>query len=288
MSQPVYYLGCPVWTWPTWRGTIYPNRAPKKKWLHHYSAKFNCVEGNSTFYGIPSTDTVSRWADETVDGFRFALKFPKAISHDSSLIDAQLETETFLKLLAILESGNRLGPTFLQLSPYFAPRQFPALKQFLLGLPNEYPYAVEVRHPGWFEPVVERELNSLLTEANVDRVIFDSRPLFSAEPNDEYEIKSQNRKPQVPIRKMATGKHPLLRLIGCNQPERVDPWIEEWVEQVALWIEDGRVPYVFTHAPDDEYAPQIAKRFHAALSQKIELPALPPWEPPPAEQLDLF
>lgn len=288
MNHPAYYLGCPVWTWPTWRGTIYPQSAPQKRWLHHYSTKFNCVEGNSTFYGIPRPETVARWASETVDGFRFALKFPKSISHDSSLIDAQMETEAFLELLSILKNADRLGPTFLQLSPYFAPRQLPALKQFLMGLPNDFPFAVEVRHAGWFEPTVERELDSLLAELQMDRVIFDSRPLFSAEPTDEYEIKSQNRKPQVPIRKQATGKFPLLRLIGCNQPERVDPWIDEWVEQVSNWIGEGRVPFVFTHAPNDEFAPQIACRFHQALSQKIELPPQPSWETPPAQQLDLF
>ena len=288
MTQPAYYLGCPVWTWPTWRGTIYPSRASQKKWLHYYSTKFNCVEGNSTFYGIPSVETVARWAAETVDGFRFALKFPKAISHDSALVDAQLETEAFSQLLATLNDADRLGPTFLQLSPYFAPRQFPALRQFLISLPKTFPFAVEVRHAGWFEPVVEKELDALLTEVKMDRVIFDSRPLFSREPLDEYEIKSQNRKPKIPIRKQAIGKHPLLRLIGCNQPELVDPWIDEWVEQVALWISQGRVPFIFTHAPNDEFAPQIARRFHAALSQKIELTPLPAWETPPAQQLDLF
>lgn len=284
-----YFLGCPVWTWPTWRGSIYPARAPQKKWLHYYSTKFSCVEGNSTFYGIPTPETVTRWAEETVDGFRFALKFPRAISHDKELVAAELETEAFLNLLNILNEHDRLGPTFLQLSPYFAANRFNALQQYLKNLPREFPYAVEVRHPDWFQPETEQRLDALLTELEIDRVIFDSRPLFSADPTDEYETKSQQRKPQVPIRKQTTGRFPFVRLIGRNQIELVDPWIEEWTDQVQSWIEEGLKPYVFTHAPDDEFAPQIARRFHDSLSRKLsKLPSLPEWEVAAPKQLDLF
>lgn len=264
-------------------------RAPKTKWLHHYSTRFNCVEGNSTFYGIPSSETARRWAGETIDGFRFALKFPRLVSHDKSLIDAQLETEAFLNVVSILASADRLGPTFLQLSPHFGPRQFEDLESYLRQLPTEFPYALEVRHPDWYLPEIESELDAMLEELAVDRVVFDSRPLFSAPPTDDYETKAQNRKPKVPIRKQTTGQFPLLRLIGRNEVSFVDPWIEEWADQVAEWVRKGLTPFVFTHTPDDEFAPQLAFQFHQRLMTLLKgLEPLPDWETPPPEQKSLF
>lgn len=284
-----YFLGCPAWNWPTWKGTIYPERATQKRWLHYYSTKFNSVEGNSIFYGIPSPETARRWVAETVDGFHIAPKFPRIVSHDKALVDTAAEMEAFLEVVSILHQGNRVGPAFLQLSPYFSPKQFPALKTFLQQLPKEFCFAVEVRHLDWFRPEIEPQLDGLLDELNMNRVIFDSRPLFSADPTDEYEVKSQGRKPKVPIRKQTTGQFPFLRLIGRNAVSLVDPWIDEWTDDVKAWIEAGLTPYVFTHSPNDEFAPEIARRFHKRLGEKLRgLPPLPDWEEPAPTQLDLF
>lgn len=264
-------------------------RAAKTKWLHWYSTKFNSVEGNTTFYGIPTTETARKWASQTVDGFRFVLKFPRMISHDKALVDAELETDAFLEVVSTLGAANRLGPTFLQLSPYFAPRDFLVLERYLRGLPSDFPFALEVRHHDWFLPEVESELDAMLGELCIDRVVFDSRPLFHSPATDESEIQARERKPRVPIRKHAIGQFPMLRLIGRNEVSRVDPWIEEWTDQVKTWIEHGETPFVFLHTPDDGFAPELANRFHCRLMDKLDqLSALPSWEEPIAEQKQLF
>lgn len=284
-----YLIGCPVWNWASWRGSIYPSGAPQKRWLHHYSTKFNCVEGNTTFYGIPSEDTAARWADETIDGFRFALKFPKVISHEKGLLNIGVELEAFLNVLSILAASGRLGPTFLQLPPYFSSKQFSTLASFLRQLPNEFPFAVELRNLDWYQAPIESELDGLLEELFIDRVVFDSRPLFSSPPSDDDEEKARTRKPRMPVRKNATSQFPMLRLIGRNEITKVDPWIDEWTDQVKVWINEGRTPLVFAHAPDDTFAPALALRFHQELQNKIDqLGSLPQWEPPPQQQLDLF
>lgn len=286
---PPYHIGCPAWVWPTWRGTIYPPRAAKTKWLHYYSSKFNSVEGNTTFYGIPSPETAKKWADQTIDGFRFALKFPRVISHDKALVGTEIETEAFLNVLSILGSASRLGPTFLQLSPYFAPRDFLILEKYLRSLPSDFPFALEVRHHDWFLPEIESELDAMLSELCIDRVMFDSRPLFHSPAADESEIQARERKPRVPIRTQTTGQFPMLRLIGRNEVSRVDPWIEEWTDQVKAWIESGKSPFVFMHTPDDGFAPELGHRFHLRLMDKLDgLQPLPAWEEPAAEQKQLF
>ncbi len=263
-----YRIGCPVWSCPHWRGSVYRKSAPRSDWLKEYSRIFSTVEGNSTFYGIPAVDTFQRWADETCDGFRFALKFPRTISHEHQLLNVQVETDAFLEGLSILHESNRLGPSFLQLSPWFDPTRLDQLQRYLLRLPVQFSYAVEVRHPGFFQSPVEDELNAFLRELGIDRVIFDSRPLFSHPPTDEIEEAAQQRKPKVPVRPVVTGSNPILRLIGRNDVSAVQAYIDGWVQQVAQWISAGHQPYVFTHTPDDRFAPELAQRFQDAMTRQ--------------------
>lgn len=43
------------------------------------------------------------------------------------------------------------------------------------------------------------------------------------------------------------------------------PWTEEWAGKTAQWIQNGLRPLMFTHAPDDTFAPEFARVFHKAL-----------------------
>ena len=274
-----YHLGCPVWACDHWRGTLFESNAPRRTYLTRYASAFDTVEGNSTFYGLPSTSTVHRWAESVAPGFRFALKFPRAISHDRRLIRAERETAEFLELLEILAAHDRLGPSFLQLPPDFAADWFEALESYLRALPVSFPFAVEVRHADWFDGgASEARLDDLLRELAMDRVIFDSRALFSAPPSDETERVSQGRKPRVPLRHTVTARNPFVRFVGRNDVTSLGPWIDEWADVVAGWIERGLEPYVFTHAPDDTFAPAFARAFHTAVRDRVpSLPDLPTW-----------
>lgn len=255
------FVGCPVWACDGWVGSLYSS-SKRRTWLSEYSEVFSTVEGNSTFYAMPTIATVKRWADETRPGFRFALKFPRVISHDCRLQHAQEETRLFIEALEVLQQCDRLGPSFLQLPPSFSGKQFTVLESYLRQLPRELPFAVEVRHLDFFQhsPHDDR-LNELLFELGMDRVIFDSRALYSNAPSDEYEEASQSRKPDLPVRPVAIGNRPLVRFVGRNSVDETQPWIEEWTPVIAEWIDRGKTPYVFTHSPDDLYAPQFAARF---------------------------
>lgn len=264
-----YYLGCPVWSTAEWKGTVYAAKAPQKNWLKQYSRTFGTVEGNTTFYAIPALETFHRWSEQVEPGFRFALKLPRVITHDKSLKNAQVETDQFLQGLQILSESGCLGPTFLQFHERFGPSRFQDLEGYLRNLPKEFPFAVEVRDHAWFqEPFAER-LNGLLEELGMDRVIFDSRPLYSAPPTDEIEARAQGRKPRSPVRQHVTGSHPFLRFIGRNQVESVVPWIQQWTPIVATWIEQGKVPFIFMHTPHDKFAPDLAVIFHRQLAQHV-------------------
>ncbi len=269
-------IGCPIWSCPHWRGTVYRATSPRSEWLREYSRIFSTVEGNSTFYGIPKPDTFRRWAGDTEDGFRFVLKFPRAISHELQLIDAERVTDEFLAGVSILHDADRLGPSFLQLAPGFGPDQIDSLGRFLEDLPVQFPWAVEVRHSQFFEAPFEKVLYELLSGLGIDRVIFDSRPLFSAPASDEIESVAQQRKPQIPVRTQTTGTNPILRLIGRNNLSTAQTWIGDWSNKVIEWSELGLSPYIFAHTPDDRFAPEFANMVSSAIpgnSPGIRLPS---------------
>jgi uncharacterized protein YecE (DUF72 family) len=289
-----YFLGCPVFASADWPNLVYPPKAPRATWLSWYSRSFNTVEGNSTFYSLPSREVISKWATETADGFQFCLKVPREISHDARLVGCESPTAALFDRLQLLKDADRLGPCFLQLAPTFSAREFSALIKFIVAWPKELPLAVEVRHADYFDDGRhERNLDELLTEHGVDRCLFDSRCLFSAPPSTQSELVSQGRKPKSPHRVTVTGKRPMLRLVGRDQVELADPWIAEWTPIVARWMDSGLTPYVFTHAPNDALGPAFARRFHEALRKaRPATPELstPDFTPPekPSRQRRLF
>lgn len=274
-----YYLGCPVWACADWTGSVFRRDARRADWLTQYSQAFNTVEGNSTFYAIPSQDAVARWASDSAPGFRFALKFPQTISHERQLEHCDADLNRFLAVLEILGQADRLGPTFLQLPAQFGPAQLPSLAKFLDGLPPEFPYAVEVRHPGFFaQGPEERAFDDILTQRSIDRVLFDSTILYDGPPTDEHEQESQRRKPHVPVRRTVTGRRPLVRFVGRDDVERSRAGLVGWASTVAAWIDQGLEPYFFTHSPCDAFAPATAQIFHDALrAVRPATPPLPEW-----------
>ena len=266
-----YRIGCPVWGCRQWADEIYPAGTPAEDYLAWYSRVLPTVEGNSTFYGVPSKSTFEKWRDGAAETFQFCFKFPRKISHELKLLRCDAELDEWLDRLEVLHDAKRLGPTFLQLAPSFSFAYFAQLEAFLRRLPTDWPWAVEVRHQDWFDEADKEScLNDLLTELKIDRVIFDSRPLNSMSATDSTEAVSQTRKPKSPFRTTVTGKRPMVRLIGRNNAAEVTGYWEWWAEQIASWIRDGYQPWIFTHAPDDELCTGLARILHELI--RLQLP----------------
>ena len=287
-------VGCPVWACDHWKGELYTRKAKRADFLPQYSRTFALVEGNSTFYALPSPDTVRKWATSTEPGFRFCLKLPRAITHDRRLVNANVESRAFLSLVQVLAEEDRLGASFLQLPPTFSADEYPALRDYLRKWPREFPLAVEARHPDWFDGRDrENAFDSLLSHHGMDRVLLDSRALFANPPTTEHETVSQTRKPRVPLRTTVISGRPLVRFIGRDDIDQAQPWIDEWAEVVAGWLDRGIEPEFFCHAPNDQFAPAFCRRFVDAVRQlRPSVPPIGPFpgeeEPAPVEQLDLF
>ena len=271
MIELPYYLGCPSWSENAWREGLYPQNARPADFLSLYAQVFNAVEGNTTFYARPAPTTVQRWAQSTPEHFRLTTKFPRDISHGGDLREQLHAAEDFLQLLQPL--GVRVAPFWLQLPASFGPQRLTELVSFIDAL--QRPLAVEVRHPEFFaRGDAERLLNRLLMDRGVERICLDPRALFSCHSTDPAVLHAQSKKPKVPPRPAAFTQCPQVRFIGRPELEANDPYLLPWIEKVAGWIEEGRTPYVFLHTPDNHRAPELARRFHRQLSER--LPGLPP------------
>ncbi len=143
------YLGTQGWSYKSWEGVFYPSGTPANRYLAAYATQFRALEIDSSFYGTPRLSNLEKWVKDTPDDFRFAAKFPKQITHEKMLRDAERETALFLDAMSKL--GAKLGPLCLQFAYSFAPENRARLDEYLGALPDAFRYAVEIRHRGWLQ-----------------------------------------------------------------------------------------------------------------------------------------
>lgn len=282
-GDAVLAVGCAQWTHHAWRARD-PGRGGSD--LARYARWCTAVEGNTTFYALPTPDTVARWRADTPDDFRFCFKVPREVSHDRRLRDAAQPLRVFLDRIGPL--GDRLGPVWVQLPASFGPADLPVLDRFLAGRPDDRRWAVEVRHRSFeAQGPAERALHDLLHARDVDRVVIDTRALFGVPPVTPAEHEAWERKPRMRVRPVALGPHPTVRFIGCSDPDATAAHWQPWLDPLIRWIEEGRRPMVFVHTPDNADAPLLCRRLHdevrARLPRLAPLPQLP--DPPTASAL---
>jgi uncharacterized protein YecE (DUF72 family) len=142
------YLGTMGFSYKDWVGVFYPEGLASRDYLSYYSRIFNAVEIDSTFYGTPKAETVTRWAAMTPPDFQFCLKTPRANTHDLGLGAAAGVMRDFVEVVGKLE--DKLGVILLQFPPSFTVDRLADLDAFLAEAPAGPRYAVEVRHRSWY------------------------------------------------------------------------------------------------------------------------------------------
>ena len=144
-----YYLGCSGWSYDGWKGPFYPKDLDNRYWLSYYSQIFDFVEIDSTFYRIPSKFMVNNWNKRTPESFRFAVKFPKIITHDKRLKDVEKDIEQFYDAMESLY--DKILVFLIQLPPSLQIAEgLDLIKNLQYQLDPSFRYAIEVRHHSWF------------------------------------------------------------------------------------------------------------------------------------------
>lgn len=270
-AAPVH-LGTSSWLFDGWRGVFYPDKLPKAHYLTYYTTQFDTVEVNTSFYAIPAPSTLLAWVESAPPGFTYALKFPRAITHDLRLVDCQAMTLTFLDTLRAL--GSACAPAFLQFPPDFTRRTYGrVLASFLDWLALEacdLRLAVEVRAQDLMTPafaafLAERNFALVLADREQSLDLFDSW----------FELAQEGVGPAFAF----------IRWIGDDrngpQGDRElellrDTQLAQWAARIELLVHHGKEVFGYMHNPYEGHSPASVRRLKDLLAQRMTLPAWPP------------
>ncbi len=260
-KNPRIYTGCAKWGRKEWVGLIYPEGTKDKEFLDHYVQNFNGIEMNTTFYNIRKS-TVENWASRAPEGFRFSPKFSRNISHLKRINDdAQRFTDYFLDAASGFE--DKLGPSFLQMPDNFSGKYVERLAKYVQHIPADFPMFVELRHTDWFtDPAVADETFSMLAECGKGAVITDVG----------------GRRDVLHMR--LTSPKAFVRFNGYNLHPSDYERLDEWVERVKTWIENGLEElYFYAHQEDETHTPvtcdYFIKKLNAACGLQLQRPDFP-------------
>jgi uncharacterized protein YecE (DUF72 family) len=238
MTRATFRVGCSGWQYKHWRGNFYPADLPQRQWLEHYTAQFDTVEVNNSFYRLPEEGVFADWRARTPPGFLFAVKASRFLTHMKKLKDPE---EPVTRLFSrATELRGKLGPMLYQL-PRQMPKNLERLRGFLDVLPPRIKHTIEFRHPSWYDADVLR----LLQQRNVALCLHDM-------PGSETPRVLTARFVYVRFHG-ATGRYD-----GAYPREALDEWAQWLVSQ-------RRRAYVYFNNDIGGHAPRDA----AALKQAL-------------------
>ncbi len=149
MTTSRLWAGASGYSFKEWLGTFYPEKIKPDQMLAYYAGRLPTVEINNTFYRMPNAETLENWRATTPEGFRFAIKASRRITHMARIkAESAADSVDFLyRNLAAL--GPKRGAVLFQLPPNLK-KDLPRLVEFLRLLPPEHRAAFEFRNESWF------------------------------------------------------------------------------------------------------------------------------------------
>lgn len=244
-------VGTSGWQYRDWAGAFYPEGLPQKRWFEHYATVFSTVEINASFYRLPRETTVESWRERAPDGFCFAVKGSRYLTHNKKLNDPEAPIATITGRIGPL--GPTLGSWLWQLPPNLH-KDLPRLERFLGALPGAN-HAVEFRHTSWYDDEVE----DVLRRHGVAWVWLSDR--------------------QMPHRTPITAPFVYLRFHGLSADEDQryrwdysEAELEPWADRLRAAAADGRDGWAYFNNDFAAIAPRNALTLIAMLGDVAE-----PW-----------
>jgi uncharacterized protein YecE (DUF72 family) len=203
--------------------------------LDFYQQRFDTVEVNNSFYGLPSTATLATWREATHPDFCFAVKASRFITHLKRLRDTKEGLQRLLERVA--ELGPKLGPILFQLPPHWS-CDLLRLRDFLDVLPHGRRYVFELRDASWHNA----EVYTLLREHNAGFCI--------------YELAGVRSPLEV------TADFAYVRLHGPETAAYTGSYSPEalttWADRLRAWQRELRAAYVYFDNDQAGFAAQNA------------------------------
>lgn len=270
-----YRIGLPAWAFPGWQGRYFHNRPST---LSSYANVFNTVEGNTTFYQIPSHKMVAGWCEALANSdFEICFKLPRTITHEPVANSGDLNV--FFDRISRL--GRNIGPVLLQFPATVGPENVGFLNTLFSQLPSGYRYVLEVRHPGFLSQ--PQLLEPLLEKFAFGRVMMDTRAVFKGDRSHPEVLEALHNKPDLPVLETVYNRLVFVRLLLHPDLTSNTVYIDQWVNRVVQALTRGWDCYMMIHCPNNVHCPELAVAFHRALCEQPgteRLSALPPWPVP--------
>lgn len=161
------HIGCSGYYYSSWKNKFYPEGLPSAKWLEYYSSVFNALELNSTFYRQPQLSALKKYAGVVPNGFVFAVKMSRYLTHIKRLNQCAEEVQIFQD--HVYEGlQDKLGAFLFQLPASF---KYSAenLEHVLASVPSGPQNVVEFRDQSWWnQDAREAFKQHCITVCNVD------------------------------------------------------------------------------------------------------------------------
>lgn len=142
-----FAIGTSGYSFPDWRGTVYPRGLPQSRWLEHYAEHLRLLELNVSYYRQPAPATIDRLVNATPSDFRVIVKVHRSISHENQVEPAAGELLRLTEPLRLVD--KHLG--FLVQFPYSF-KNNKSSRYYLTEVRHsfkDYPLYIEFRHDSW-------------------------------------------------------------------------------------------------------------------------------------------
>ncbi len=145
------YFGTSGFSYSDWIGIVYPHDMPKTEWLRYYAHEFSSLELNSTYYAIPSLQTIESLVARTGNGFQFAVKANQEITHNRMPDDDTFQI--FIRMLQPIIDAGKFGCILAEF-PYSFHNTLENIEyiEYVRGNFGDLPLVVEFRNIDWLKP----------------------------------------------------------------------------------------------------------------------------------------
>jgi uncharacterized protein YecE (DUF72 family) len=245
------YIGTSGWVYKEWQKHFYPKDVPAKRQFEFYVTQFPTVEINATFYRLPTLKMVRGWRDKAPEGFVFAVKGSRFITHILKISAASKGLRKYFSRLKPLE--KRVGPVLWQLPP-FMKKSPERLEMFLKILAKNYCHAMEFRNLSWYE---NDEAFEVLRKYKIAHVNLSSL--------------------KMPMNLTVTADSVYIRFHGLEGGAYHDytrPELKPWARFIRKQARAGRNVYAYFNNDLNVHAPENAKRLMELVGKAAVKPSV--------------
>jgi uncharacterized protein YecE (DUF72 family) len=256
-------IGTSGYSFDDWRGSFYPEKLQRNKWLNYYSGFFPCVEINATYYRTPPVTTFRSMAERTPERFEFWVKVPGAATHGRA--DFMPAVKQFLDAVKPLREAGKLSG-FLAQFPQSFQRNDTSLDRIAKlhdAVGSDGMLAVEFRHTAW----AVDETFEFLKRHGIVHVAVDLPPLPDL-PVADVRVTAPSSYIRLHGRNSRTWRNP--KLGDRYDYEYSTDELKEWLPRIRQLDEKCASTYIFFNNCHAGQAVKNARMLRQLLELELE------------------